>query len=148
MSVEAANVVHGAARGAVAAMAMTGMRTFTVEAGIVEEPPPEAMFKQAARKLLRKVPRSRRREVIELAHWGYGAAGGAVFAALPEDVRRRAWAGALYGVAVWVGFEALLAPALRLQQAREVRAAERAALAIDHVLYGVVLSEFRRRPVR
>jgi hypothetical protein len=39
------------------------------------------------------MPRGRCRAAIEAAHWAYGAAGGAAFAALPEGVRRRAWAG-------------------------------------------------------
>ena len=133
-------------RGAIAAMAMTGMRAFTVDVGIVEQTPPEAIFKQRARGLIRKVPRRRRRAAIELAHWGYGAAGGAAFAALPEALRRRAWAGPIYGIATWLGFEAALAPALGLSQAAKPRPLERTALAADHLLYGFVLSETRRRP--
>ena len=92
-------IAHGGLRGAIAAMAMTGMRAFTVDLGIVEQTPPEAIFKQRARGLIRKVPRGRRRAAIELAHWGYGAAGGAAFAALPEALRRRPWAGPIYGIA-------------------------------------------------
>lgn len=139
-------VAHAAARGTVAAMAMTGMRVFTVHAGIVEQPPPEAIFKQKALGLLRRAPRKRRPAVIELAHWGYGAGGGAVFGLLPQSMRRRAWAGPVYGFLVWIGFEAGIAPALGLRQAKQLRLVERAALAVDHLLYGLVLSEMRRRP--
>ena len=139
-------IAHGGLRGAIAAMAMTGMRAFTVDLGIVEQTPPEAIFKQRARGLIRKVPRRRRRAAIELAHWGYGAAGGVAFAALPEVLRRRAWAGPIYGIATWLGFEAALAPALGLSQAAKPRPLERTALAADHLLYGFVLSETRRRP--
>jgi hypothetical protein len=143
---DAGEIAHGALRGAIAAMAMTGMRTFTIETGIVEEPPPEALFRQKARGLIRQVPRPRRRAVVELAHWGYGAGGGAAFAALPAGLRRRAWAGPAYGLLVWLGFELAIAPALRLSQAKRPRAQERAALALDHLLYGLVLSEIRARP--
>jgi hypothetical protein len=129
-------------------MAMTGMRALTVDLGIVEQTPPEAIFKQRARGLLRRVPRGRRRAAIELAHWTYGVAGGAAFAALPEFLRRRAWAGPTYGLVTWVGFEAGLAPALGLSQATKLRPLERLALAGDHLLYGFVLSETRRRPQR
>jgi hypothetical protein len=139
-------VVHATLRGAIAAMAMTGMRAFTRSLGIVEEEPPRAILRQRARGLIRPVPRSRRRAAVELAHWGYGAAGGAVFGALPDAVRRQPWAGPAYGFAVWLGFEAVIAPALGLKQAKQVRAAERAALAADHLLYGFVLSELRARP--
>ena len=143
---QAGEIVHGGLRGAIAAMAMTGMRAFTVDLGIVEQTPPQAIFKQRARGLIRRVPRGRRRAAVELAHWAYGAAGGAAFAVLPAGVRRRAWAGPAYGLAVWLGFEAAIAPALGLKQARRLRAAERAALAADHLLYGLVHTEIRARP--
>jgi hypothetical protein len=139
-------VAHAGARGAIAAMAMTGMRAFTVDLGIVEQTPPQAIFKQRARGLIRRVPRGRRRAAVELAHWSYGAAGGAAFGMLPETLRRRAWAGPLYGLGVWLGFELGIAPVLGLTQATRLRAAERSALAADHLLYGFVLSEMRRRP--
>jgi len=139
-------IAHATLRGAIAAMAMTGMRAFTGDLGIVEQSPPQAIFRQRARGLIRRVPRGRRRAAIELAHWGYGAAGGTGFALLPEAVRRRAWAGPAYGFAVWVGFEAVLAPALGLMQAQRLRLVERAALAADHLLDGLVLSEMRARP--
>ena len=139
-------IAHAALRGGVAAMAMTGMRVLTTELGLVEEPPPQAIFRQRARGLLRLVPRGGRRAAIELAHWGYGAGGGAAFALLPGEVRDRAWAGPIYGLAVWAGFEAALAPLLGLEQAKRPRPVERLALALDHLLYGLVLSEFRRRP--
>jgi hypothetical protein len=142
----AGRVAHAALRGGVAAMAMTGMRVLTVELGLVEEPPPQAIVRQRARGLLRLVPRKRRRAAIELAHWGYGAGGAAAFGALPDGLRKRAWSGPVYGLVVWAGFEAGLAPLLGLEQAGKKRPVERAALALDHLLYGFVLSEFRRRP--
>lgn len=142
----AERVAHAALRGAVAAMAMTGMRVLTVSLGIVKEPPPQAIFRQRAKGLLRLVPRKRRRATIELAHWSYGAGGGAVFGALPESLRRQRWAGPAYGLAVWAGFEMALAPLLGLEQAKKPRPLDRAALAADHLLYGLVLSEFRQRP--
>jgi hypothetical protein len=144
-----ADVAHGALRGAVAAMAMTGMRAFTVNAGIVEQPPPQAIIRQRVPGMGRfGVRRKRRRVVEELFHWGYGAGGGAAFAVLPEPVRRRTWAGPAYGLAIWLGFEVAIAPVLGLKQARQLRLMERAALAADHLLYGFVLTETRRRTSR
>jgi hypothetical protein len=140
-------VAQAGVRGAIAAMAMTGMRAFTVDLGIVEESPPHAIARQRARGLIRRVPRKRRGAAIELVHWGYGAAGGIGFGLLPAAVRRRRrWVGPLYGLLLWVGFEAGLAPLLGLKQARKLRLAERTALAADHLLYGLVLSEIRARP--
>jgi hypothetical protein len=128
-------------------MAMTGMRTATVNAGIVSEPPPQAIFRQRIhRPGVTAKSRKRKRLIEELTHWSYGAGGGAVFAVLPDSIRHRAWTGPLYGLLVWFGFEAGIAPLLGLKQARETRLADRAALAADHLLYGFILTETRRGP--
>ncbi len=141
------DVAHSGLRGVIAAMAMTGMRTFTVDLGIVEQTPPQAIAKQRrARGVLRRVPRKRRRPVVELGHWSFGAVAGAGFGLLPDALRGRVWAGPAYGLLTWLGFELVLAPALGLSQARQLRLVERGALAVDHLLYGLVLSEGRRRP--
>ena len=139
-------VALAGARGAIAAMAMTGMRALTVDLGIVEQAPPEAIVKQKARGLIRRVPRGRRRAAVELAHWSYGAAGGAAFGMFPDRVRLTPWAGPAYGFLIWIGFEAVIAPVLGLSQVRKLRVAERIALAADHLMYGLILSEIRRRP--
>jgi hypothetical protein len=142
----AGEIAHGALRGTVAAMAMSGMRSFTVRAGLVEEPPPRAILRQKSKGLFRVTPRRFRRAAQELCHWTYGAAGGAAFAVLPRNLRMRSWAGPAYGLGIWLGFEAGIAPLLGLWQAKEPRPIDRAALAADHLLYGFVLSELRRRP--
>jgi hypothetical protein len=80
--------------------------------------------------------------------WAFGAGGGAVFGALPDTVRRRPWAGRVYGPVVWLGFELGIAPLLGLSQAKRVRLVDRLALAADRVPYGLVLSDMRRRPQR
>jgi hypothetical protein len=141
----APRLANAALRGTVGAMAMTGMRAFTIDFGLVDESPPQAILRQRARGLMRRVPSRRRRGSVELVHWGYGAAGGAAFALLPEAFRRRKWAGVAYGLVTWLGFEAAIAPALGLKQARRLRAVERVALAADHVLYGFVVAEPRTR---
>jgi hypothetical protein len=139
-------IAHAALRGAIAAMAMSGMRAFTKSVGLVDQTPPEAIAKQKARGLLRSVPKRQRRAVIELFHWAVGAAGGATFGVLPDGVRRRAWAGPAFGLLIWTFFELAVAPALGLSQAKRPRPVERATLATDHLLYGLVLSEIRSRP--
>jgi hypothetical protein len=123
------------------------MRVITTELGLLEQTPPQAVARQrarGARTLLRLAPRKQRRGLIETAHWAFGVGGGAVFGALPRAVRRRPWAGPVYGLAVWLGFEMGIAPALGLSQAKRVRMVDRLALAADHLLYGLVLSEPRR----
>jgi hypothetical protein len=143
-------IAWGIARGAAAAMAMSGMRQLTTGLGLVDQTPPDALFKQRAVGPLVRSPRLAyfvaRREVavIELAHWLYGAGGGAAFALLPREALRSAWAGPAYGLATWVAFEISIAPLLGLAQARRVRVAERLMFAADHLLYGVVLAGDRR----
>ena len=146
LETDAGEVAHATARGVIAAMAMSGMRAFTVSVGLVDQTPPEAIAKQKARGLLRRVPKKRRQAVIQLIHWGVGAVGGAIFGVLPERVRRRAWAGPAYGLAILSFFEVVVAPALGLSQAKRPRPVERLTLAGDHLLYGLVLSETRSRP--
>jgi hypothetical protein len=143
----AREMLHGAARGAVGAMAMTGMRVLTTELGLVEQTPPQAVGRQrarGARALLRRAPRKQRRGLLEAAHWAFGATGGAAFGALPGAIRRRLWAGPVYGLVVWLGFELGIAPVLGLSQAKRVRLVDRLALAADHLLYGLVVSGSRR----
>ena len=139
-------VAHAAMRGAIAAMAMTGVRAFTVTIGLVEEEPPRAILRQKSKGLFRLAPRKHRRATQELATWAYGAVGGAGFGLLPDGVRLKPGVGPAYGVALWLAFEAGLAPALGLKQAHKPRPVERVALLADHVLYGFVLSEMRVRP--
>jgi uncharacterized membrane protein YagU involved in acid resistance len=127
--------IHAGVRGAIAAMAMTGMRVLTIELGLLKETPPLGIARQRARRLIRRAPRRHRRAVIEIAHWGYGAAGGVGFALLPKSVRsHRRWIGPIYGLLIWLGFELGMAPLLGLREARERRLVERAALAADHAL--------------
>ena len=127
-------VLLGAGRGAVGAMAMTGMRVLTTELGLVEQTPPQAVSRQRARgvrALLRRAPRKQRRGLVEVAHWTFGTVGGATFGALPGAVRRRPWAGPVYGLVVWLGFELGIAPVLGLRQAKRLRPVDRLALAAD-----------------
>jgi hypothetical protein len=121
-------------RGAIASMAMTGMRVVTVSFGLVEQAPPQQIAGEF---------RGPKRAAVEIAHWAFGAAGGAVFGALPDAWRNRAWTGPLYGLAMWTGFEAT-APLLGLPHADSGNVTQRLAIAADHALYGFILDETRR----
>jgi hypothetical protein len=139
-------MIHAAFRGIVAAMAMTGVRTLAQHLGVVGEDPPARVARKQAKGLLRSVPRKRRGAVVEVIHWGVGAAFGLVFGMLPEPIRMKAWSGPLYGFLVWVGFDTVAAPALGLKQRRWPHGTERAVFMVDHLLFGLILSEMRARP--
>lgn len=139
-------MLSGLLRGAGAAMTMSALRQVTTGFGLVEQTPPDAILKQRAFGPLVRMPRlayflaRRQVAVVELAHWAYGAGGGAAFALLPRSVLRSKWAGAGYGLATWIVFEASIAPVLGLEQATKIRPVERLMFAGDHLLYGVLLA--------
>ncbi|MFC9090897.1 hypothetical protein [Nocardiopsis dassonvillei] len=120
---------------------MSGMRQVEVGAGFVQRTPPEAVLAEGVPALLKSVPPERRKAAIELAHWGYGAAAGTVFALLPRRVRRWRLAGPVFGVAVWSAYELAVAPALGLAHARRHRPRERWAFLVDHVVFGLMVGE-------
>jgi hypothetical protein len=133
-------------RGIVGAMAMTGLRMFAIHAGVIREDPPTRLARKQAKGLLRSVPRRRRGAVVELIHWAVGALLGLVFGLLPERIRLKPWAGPVYGVVTWFGFDAVVAPAAGLKERRWPHGRERAVFLVDHALFGLVLSELRARP--
>ncbi|MFE4850815.1 hypothetical protein, partial [Streptomyces sp. NPDC056689] len=58
----------------------------------------------------------------------------------PERVRRFPGAGAAYGLAIWLGFELGIGPMLGIQRAKHREVLWRVVVALDHVLYGVVVA--------
>ena len=134
---------QAAARGIVAAMAMSGMRKVTGGLGLLDESPPDAIADRHADHLLARLNVDRD-VAVELGHWTYGAAGGAFFGVLPRALRRHGWSGPIYGLASWLFYEAAVAPLLGLAQTNQKTVVGRLALAADHVLYGTVVG---RSPV-
>ncbi|MEE6263869.1 hypothetical protein [Plantactinospora sonchi] len=134
-----AATVRGGARGAVAAMAMSGLRQATTALGIVQRTPPESMFLHTAPGLFRRVPVARRQALVEMVHWTYGAAGGMLFGLLPRGIRRQRWVGPAYGFGFWLAFEVGIAPLLGIGERRH-GSKEQLGLLADHLLYGVVVA--------
>jgi uncharacterized membrane protein YagU involved in acid resistance len=136
-------------------MAMTGVRQVTTGLGLVEQTPPDAIIKQRAPGLLVRMPRlaflvaRRQAALVELAHWFYGAGGGAAFAMLlPESVRRRSvWAGIGYGLFTTLVFELGIVPILGLDKFKKIRPIEQLMFTADHLLYGLILAEGEKRAV-
>lgn len=133
-------IARAGARGLVAAMAMTGMRTATANMGLMERSPPEELVERHAPRQIQRLGEERRTAVTEIAHWSYGAAGGAMFGLLPRHVRAWPWTGPLYGLAVWLSFEAGIAQLLGVRRSKQSRPVGRAVVALDHALYGLVVA--------
>jgi hypothetical protein len=134
------SAVRAAARGLIAAMAMSGMRDFTASVGLLERSPPEVVVERHAPRAVKRLAVEHRSAITELAHWCYGAAGGAAFSLLPQRWRAALWVGPVYGMAVWLAFELGVGPLLGVQYPEQRRLAHRAMLALDHVMYGVVVA--------
>jgi hypothetical protein len=136
-----AEVTHAAMRGAIGAMAMTGMRTFTSDLGLLRETPPQSIAKQRRPTgVLSYVPKSRRRAFVEVMHWSVGVTGGAIFGAFPDGLRRTPWFGPVYGLGILLSYDFGIAPLLGLKQSKRPKATEQAALIADHLVYGLILS--------
>lgn len=134
------SVSRAATRGMVGAMAMTGLRQVTTGLGLLERTPPQQVISDQVPNLVRPLSEDHEDALLEVAHCGYGALGGAVFGLLPGRLRRSRLAGPVYGTAVWLGYEFAIAPALGIEVAKRRTVAARAMLALDHVLYGVVVA--------
>jgi hypothetical protein len=132
-------VIRGAARGAIASMAMSGMRRVTTTLGLIEQTPPESLLKHRAPQLFYRVPVDKRPVLVEAAHWSYGALGGVIFGLLPRNLRRRQATSIGYGIAVWALFEVVFAPAFGMPESRKASVVERVTRFTDHVLYGMVV---------
>jgi len=132
-------LVGATARGLAGAMMMTAVRQVTTELGLLKETPPATMFREGTPDAADRMPPGAQAAITEFAHWAYGAGGGTVFALLPGAVRRHPAAGPVYGLALWAGFETVLAPLLGVRHAQG-RLVGRAMVVLDHLLYGIVVA--------
>lgn len=133
-------IARAGARGLVASMAMTGIRTVTAGMGPHEKSPPEAIIEKHAPQWVREMPDWKREALTELAHWSYGSAGGVLFGFLPGRVRGHPISGPVYGLAIWLAFELGLAPMLKVEHTQHRTVAWRVGVALDHLIYGIVVA--------
>ena len=138
-------IANGAMRGVVGALAMTGMRQFAAELGLIGKTPPEEMAEKA-RGMTVDIPFDNGRAAVLTLHCAVGALGGIGFGMLPDGIRQRGWGGPAWGIAIWLGYELAVEPLLGLGPVKREKPAEHAAIIADHLVYGYVLSETRGQP--
>jgi hypothetical protein len=142
---KAREIGAGALRGVVGALAMTGMRQFAAELGLIGKTPPEELADKA-QGLGSKLPAERGRAAVLTLHCAVGAAGGVGFGMLPDSIRQQAWAGPAWGIVIWLTYELAVEPLLGLGPVKRDKPTEHAAIIADHLLYGYVISETRGQP--
>lgn len=131
-----ARALRGAIAGLFATSVMSLIMLAEKRSGLFGEPPPRRL----TRKLLRLPPSDRLDVATIVAHWGFGAAMGGIFALLPRQARTPS-GGALFGLAVWSTNYAALLPALGLMpRPSKDRPGRPTAMAIAHVAYGGALA--------
>lgn len=135
-----ASTLRASVRGLIAAMAMSGMRELTANVGLLEKSPPKVILERHAPKKVKHLATEHRSAIIELAHWCYGTAGGAIFGLLPRRLRAAPWIGPVYGLSIWLVFELGIGPLLDVQYPEQRRLSHRIMLALDHMMYGIVVA--------
>jgi uncharacterized membrane protein YagU involved in acid resistance len=139
-------VLRGGVSGIVATLLMTGVMYAGKWAGLLETPPPKEITAHAGRKAAvppEDVPDSTFDVTWVAAHFGYGAACGALFGLLIPVLPRRAWfSGLLYGGVLWaIGYLKVL-PQLGLYPHFSKDSSSRTAVMIAaHAVYGMTLAE-------
>jgi hypothetical protein len=132
--------LEGAVSGAVATAAMTGVRMAADRAGLHEPRPAHSEVVRRLRAVTGRKPWGHQAErTATVAHYAFGAAAGAVYAVVAPR-RARPAGGVAYSVAIWAVSYVKVLPWLRLMP-RPGRDDMRrqVVLAVDHVVYGLVL---------
>jgi hypothetical protein len=142
------SLLAGAAAGALATIAMSAVMLVAKRAGITGELPPERITRRAIEAVVDEPPRDDQEDAAAaVAHLGFGAAAGALFAVLTllTDATRRsapiaASAGVLYATCIWLVSYQGWVPALGIMPpASRDRRGRVATMLAAHWVYGAAL---------
>ncbi len=136
-------IVLGAIAGATATIPQSAVVWGLRRAGFYRHrPPPEVVSEQVTDPIVDvpRLPRAARWTIKLAEHFGYGAAGGALFALLTALVRPALFAGVLAGLAIWKASYDGWIPALGILPPpdRDERG-RTATMLLAHVAYGAAL---------
>lgn len=130
----------GAAGGALATAAMSAVMVAGQRAGLMPDQPP----KRIVRSLLpgfKHRPKPGERLLSTLAHFGFGVASGALFAAVARSRRARLPLGIAYGLGIWLAsYEGWVPRIATLPPAHRDRPGRPLVMAAGHVVYGTALA--------
>jgi hypothetical protein len=136
-------ILRGSVAGLAATAAMSGVMFAARRAGLMGKMPPERITEAGLNVL--GIHTSERTENVlsSLAHMGYGAGGGALFAAIDRAGRLPASgpiAGAIFGLAIWVVSYAGWIPAFGIMPApQRDRRRRPTSMILAHLVYGSTL---------
>lgn len=147
-------LLMGAAAGTVATLAMSGLMLIAQRAGLLGRSPPRHIVEHGLGRLGlgRKVSRTNRQLLAAIAHLGFGASQGALYAALHQGLRPwldrepgrgtpSAATAVPFALLVWAASYAGWIPALGIlpSPARD-RPGRPTSMVLAHVVYGVTLA--------
>ncbi len=138
-------LLEGAAAGLVATVAMSAVMLGAKRMGVLGEPPPRRLVRRLMAPLVGGRPRGKLLDAAAvLAHFGFGATMGSVFALLPAS-RQTTLGGASFGLAVWASNYAGWLPKAGLMPApRNDRPGRPTSMIAAHVAYGATLAAVYR----
>ncbi len=145
-------VIDGAMAGVAATTAMSGPMLLAGRMGWMEQQPPERITEEALSAAGAPVESDAAQDALAtVAHYGFGAAAGAVFATLHRRVRLPVPAvaqGMAFGLLVWATSYKGWLPALGIMPpSQRDRPGRRRTMVLGHLVYGAVLgaAEARQR---
>lgn len=141
-------MARGAAAGLAATCTMTAVLALTKATGLLGEPPPRKLTRRVLDRLGVRV-RGRELDITTLiAHAGYGAAMGALYALVPG--RRAPIArGSAFGVGVWAASYMGWIPAFGLMRTpKSDRPGRPTSMVLAHLVFGATLGVIERAAIR
>jgi uncharacterized membrane protein YagU involved in acid resistance len=144
--------LHGALAGVAATVAMSGVMLLMQRLGLMGRTPPRQIVEDALRTIgaHRAMTRRGRKRMAAVAHLGFGATQGALFATLtrvPVLLGRKAMVptatkGIAFGLVVWVSSYAGWIPLLGiLPKPSRDRPGRPTSMILAHVVYGLALAK-------
>lgn len=139
-------LLKGAAGGVAATLVMSVAMLGAKRLGLLGEPPPRRLTRRLLAPLGRFAPKGKALDATALlAHFGFGASMGGLFALLPTRLRGTR-GGALFGFTVWLVNYAGWLPRARLMPRPESdRPGRPTTMIAAHLVFGVTLAAVDRR---